>query len=655
MKLRIHILLVFLIAFASGTFGQDKKYKKSKRQLSNQELLYEAQLIQEEDPAAAILLVEQVIRNFKKKKRNKDWKTEKGAYIILGDIYQQINQNDLAILRYEEGLKVLRKFKEISETSDIYLRLGQVYLKMKNAGEAEDNFKKCIDVTTDRRILQLCEEGLADVELLRGNVVQSFKKLDAIESKYELDSLAQSRVSAKRSQGYNQQNDYSNAYKNLEESVSSLPKNQKLESKDIESVQQAKDDIYGNTNISVQQKIETSSNLNYSSNSIDADNTNSNGYFEFSSIKEKVSVPSDLQIRENLQLASLYEGEKNLIEAEKFIKISKDVIDKNTAAASVADVYKRSADLNRKNGKLDEAILDLEKYITAKEEAITDLENELKTQIDIVKGQQQIDLVRKDFDIEEKESELLGSQLKTQKIISGFLGLLLLASLVFFYYLNKNVKEKRKANQMLLMKSLRTQMNPHFIFNALNSVNNFIAKNDEKAANKFLSEFSRLMRKVLDYSQRDFISFEEEIELNELYLKLEHFRFRDKFEYQFEKNTEVNTYDMEVPPMLIQPFIENAVWHGLRYKEGRGQLKISINDLGNVLLVKIQDNGIGRKKSAELKTANQKKYKSTGLQNVSKRIALINEIYGKNYEIEVSDFDETKEDTGTLVKIKIPK
>ena len=79
-------------------------------------------------------------------------------------------------------------------------------------------------------------------------------------------------------------------------------------------------------------------------------------------------------------------------------------------------------------------------------------------------------------------------------------------------------------------------MNPHFIFNALNSVNNFIAKNDEKSANKFLSEFSRLMRKVLDYSQKDFISFEEEMELNELYLKLEHFRFRDKFNYTFSNN-----------------------------------------------------------------------------------------------------------------------
>ena len=413
---------------------------------------------------------------------------------------------------------------------------------MKNAVKAEDNFKKCIDVTTDKRILQLCEEGLADVELLRGNVVASFKKLDAIESDYELDSLSQSRVLAKRSQGYNQQNDYSNAYDNLEQSVNSLPKNQVFGKKDIESVQMAKDEIQSNSKISNQQKIEASSNLSYGNITGTIEKEVNNGDNISQKKKEQISVPSDLQIRENLQLASLYEEEKNLIEAEKFIKISKDVIDKNTAAASIADVYKRSADLNRKNGKLDEALLDLEKYTTAKEEAITDLENELKEQIEVVKGQQQIDLVRKDFDIEEKESELLGSQLRTQKIISGFLGLLLLASLVFFYFLNKNVKEKRKANQMLLVKSLRTQMNPHFIFNALNSVNNFIAKNDEKAANKFLSEFSRLMRKVLDYSQRDFISFEEEIELNELYLKLEHFRFRDKFEYEFEKNTEVNTY-----------------------------------------------------------------------------------------------------------------
>ncbi len=662
MKLRIHILLVVLIAFSASVFGQKEKYSRSKRAQSDTELLEEARAIQKEKPAEAIDLVEQVLKNFnkkKKKRRRAEFPTEAKAYTLLGEIYANINQNKLALERYEQAVVIWKKSKGNDKPeSELYYRMGQLYLKEKDPQNAEDNFLRCAKMTDAQSLKQLCEEGLADVELLRGNVAQSFKKLDSIESKYELDSLSQSRVLAKRSQGYAQNNDYSNAYDNLEQSVNSLPKNQKLENKDIESVQMAKDEIQGNTNISNQQKIEASSNLNYNYSAIKEKKEasgKSKEYLKEEESKEKISVPSDLQIRENLQLASLYEGEKNLIEAEKFIKISKDVIDENTAAASVADVYKKSAELNRKNGKLDEAFLDLEKYTTAKEEAITDLENELKTQIDVVKGQQQIDLVRKDFDIEEKESELLGSQLRTQKVISGFLGLLLLASLVFFYFLNKSVKEKRKANQMLLVKSLRTQMNPHFIFNALNSVNNFIAKNDEKAANKFLSEFSRLMRKVLDYSQRDFISFEEEIELNELYLKLEHFRFRDKFEYTFEKNTEVNTYDLEVPPMLIQPFIENAVWHGLRYKEGRGKLKVSISDLGNVLLVKIQDDGIGRKKSAELKTTNQKKYKSTGLQNVSKRIALINEIYGKNYEIEVSDFDETKEDAGTLVQIKIPK
>lgn len=667
MKLRIHILLLVLFTFTGSIVGQDKKYSKSKRVQSNAELLEEARAIQKNAPAQAIELIEQVLRNFnqkKKRKKRKEWKVEAEAYTLLGEIYENINQNKLALQRYEEAMSVWERSKDLfpQPKSELFYKIGRVHLKEKNTDQAEQSFKRAQEMTNDSKLKQLCEEGLADVELLRGNVDKSFSQLDKIESTYALDSLSQSRVAAKRSQGYNLQNDYPNAYKNLEYSVNSLPKNKKLEAVDIEAVQQAKDEIILNSNNSVEQKIETSSNLNFNKFSISTKKEKPDSLFNYSYSsatsnfkKDNISIPSELQIRDNLQLVSLFEEEKKLAEAEKFIKISKEVIDENTAAASVADVYKKSAEINRKKGQLDEALLDFEKYTAAKEEAIADLQNQLKTQIDIVKGQQQIDLVRKDFDLEEKESELLGSQLKTQKIISGFLAMLLLASLIFFYFLNKNVKEKRKANQMLLVKSLRTQMNPHFIFNALNSVNNFIAKNDEKAANKFLSEFSRLMRKVLDYSQRDFISFEEEMELNELYLKLEHFRFRDKFEYQFEKNTMANTYDLEVPPMLIQPFIENAVWHGLRYKEGKGSLKVSIDDVGNTLLVKIQDNGIGRKKSATLKTTNQKKYKSTGLQNVSKRIALINEIYGKNYEIEVSDFDVAKEDTGTLVQIKIPK
>ena len=646
MKLQGFILLIFLVVFTTNGFGQDKNSKFSKSRQTNSELLDEARAIQETDPAGAIEIVEQVIRDFsskkkfKKKAKSREWQTEADAYTLLGNIYEKIEQNQLALQRYQQAMSVWQRTKKTyaKEESELYYRMGRVYLKEKDADNAEENFKQCMKLTKDKTVKQLCEEWLADVELLRGNAKKSLSQLETVEQNYALDSLSQSRVNAKRSQVYTQQQDYSNANISLNNSLNTLPKNQKLEKEDVESIEKAKDDIYNADKATVDEKIQ-----------------NASAYGNGESPREKVEVPSELKIKENLQLASLYEEKEDLIKAEELIVSSISEIDKNTAAASVAEVYKKSAEINRKKGEIDAALLDLEKYSTAREQAILDLEGELKKQIDIVKGQQKIDIVQKDIDIEEKESELLGSQLQTQKIISGFLGLLLLASLGFFYFLNKNVKEKRKANQMLLVKSLRTQMNPHFIFNALNSVNNFIAKNDEKAANKFLSEFSRLMRKVLDYSQKDFISFEEEIELNELYLKLEHFRFRDKFEYQFEKNTDVNLYDLEVPPMLIQPFIENAVWHGLRYKEGKGHLKISIDEVGNELLVKIQDDGIGRRKSKELKTKNQKIYKSTGLENVSKRVALINEIYGKNYTIEVSDFDKSVEETGTLVEIRIPK
>ena len=106
--------------------------------------------------------------------------------------------------------------------------------------------------------------------------------------------------------------------------------------------------------------------------------------------------------------------------------------------------------------------------------------------------------------------------------------------------------------------------------------------------------------------------------------------------------------------MLIQPFIENAVWHGLRYKEGIGQLDVTINEKADRLSIIIKDNGIGRKRSTESKTQNQKKYKSTGLQNVNKRLELINELYDKKYEIKVNDLNPESEDTGTLVEITIP-
>ena len=196
-------------------------------------------------------------------------------------------------------------------------------------------------------------------------------------------------------------------------------------------------------------------------------------------------------------------------------------------------------------------------------------------------------------------------------------------------------------------------MNPHFIFNALNSVNSFISKNDTRQANKYLSDFSRLMRIVLENSQSDFVPLTEEVDTLELYLKLEHFRFQDKFDYDFYTDETLLNEEYAMPPMLIQPFIENAIWHGIRYKEGKGKLVVKLLAENDGLKMVIEDNGIGRKRSKALKTENQSQQKSTGMKNTKDRINLINDTYNSKIRLNIADLEG--EITGTRVEVFLPK
>jgi LytS/YehU family sensor histidine kinase len=197
-------------------------------------------------------------------------------------------------------------------------------------------------------------------------------------------------------------------------------------------------------------------------------------------------------------------------------------------------------------------------------------------------------------------------------------------------------------------------MNPHFIFNALNSVNSFIAQNDERTANRYLTDFSTLMRSVLNNSEEDFISLEKEIELLELYLKLEHSRFRDKFDYELIVDKNIDQGQFQIPPMLLQPYVENAVWHGLRYKQEKGFLKVTLVKVDEeTIRIEISDDGIGREKSKALKTDYQKKQKSKGMQNIKQRIKILNEMYKDKVDVFIEDLNEDK--TGTKIVLTLKK
>ena len=264
-----------------------------------------------------------------------------------------------------------------------------------------------------------------------------------------------------------------------------------------------------------------------------------------------------------------------------------------------------------------------------------------------------IKLLEKDRELNASQIALLEQESSQKNLMIYGLLLLIVVILIAGFLLYRSSQQKRLANQLLTLKSLRSQMNPHFIFNALNSVNSFISKNDTRQANKYLSEFSRLMRIVMENSQSDFVSLTEEVSTLELYLKLEHFRFQDKFDYNFQVDEALLSEEYAMPPMLIQPFIENAIWHGLRYKEGKGQLVVKLLSQNNGLKMVIKDDGIGRKRSKELKTENQSQQKSTGMKNTQNRIALINDTYNSKIRLTITDLEG--EATGTRVEVFLPK
>jgi len=242
------------------------------------------------------------------------------------------------------------------------------------------------------------------------------------------------------------------------------------------------------------------------------------------------------------------------------------------------------------------------------------------------------------------------------------LALLLIIAITYLFLRNRanNIREneRTKVEQEVAvasneLKALRSQMNPHFIFNSLNSIQHFVVSNDSEKASKYLNKFSKLIRLILSHSEKQLITLAEEIELLNLYLELEQVRFESKFTYQIivDKNLDVDFVD--IPTMLVQPFVENAILHGLAPKQGGGKLLISFTiQLNNILCV-IEDDGIGRNASQNLKSRNTENNLSIATKNTSERIELLKKINDKQYSFYIFDVNENDK-TGTRVEIILP-
>ncbi|MNL08689.1 Sensor histidine kinase YpdA [compost metagenome] len=210
-----------------------------------------------------------------------------------------------------------------------------------------------------------------------------------------------------------------------------------------------------------------------------------------------------------------------------------------------------------------------------------------------------------------------------------------------------------RKNKQIRLQSLRREMNPHFVFNSLNSVNQFIAEHDDRKANAYLNAYSRLMRTVMEHSSHDFVPLSVELDHLQKYLSLEYQRFSSQFEYHINVAEDIEPHDIMIPNMLLQPFLENAIWHGLRYKTDKGQLWLNIRQAGNMIYMTVTDDGIGIEQSLALKTENQKAYKSLGMQNTKERIELLNSLYKTRINYQLKDLSSEGKN-GTTVTLTLP-
>ncbi|MEO7307423.1 MAG: tetratricopeptide repeat protein [Ferruginibacter sp.] len=264
-----------------------------------------------------------------------------------------------------------------------------------------------------------------------------------------------------------------------------------------------------------------------------------------------------------------------------------------------------------------------------------------------------------------KQEEKLAQQKIARKrkedlLIAGFTIFIIVFILVGLMLRERNQKrtaiEKAEAGHKMAeleLQSLRAQLNPHFMFNSLNAIQDLILKEDNHRSHLYLSRFAKLLRVLLDNATQPFVLVKQEMEFLELYLSLENLRIPD-LQVSLDKDPALNMEERMVPNMMLQPYIENAIWHGLSGKKGERKLRIRIYENVNATEFEIEDNGIGREKAAAIKAQYKQGHHSKGMELLSKRFGLLSSEYGEAIDVSVTDLYDNGEARGTLVKISVP-
>ncbi|QTD38640.1 histidine kinase [Polaribacter batillariae] len=617
------------------------KLRKSKKPTDNFYLQYldSAKYYTKKDIEKSLTFIEKALQGTNSRERNAT------TYKTLANIYLYWKQYDLAVYNYKLSNQIYR-------TIDTRIKLAKAQFLLKDFEGSKNTLKKLETEKLRNFEKILVFESLGDIAFKNKNYTEAKKKYQQA-FKVAKNNKVTSKItdlSSKLGTVFSAQGNLKQAKLSFKNSLNFAEKEN--ETRVLEEEEKVADFLNSNKKYDEEIELRKKSLEKTKSKKIPSKSV------------ENVKSDSITSQKINYKIGNAYILKEAYKEAIPFLEKSRIDAKENNDIVVEKDATRKISEVFANLGEYDKALKNYEKYVALVDSLYVRKEQEIqqakRLSKKIADNQNRIASLEKDKELTQSKISLAYIDQKLSEesnrrqrliiysLIGGFLLMCLLA-----YFMYRTNKQQKLANNLLALKSMRSQMNPHFIFNALNSVNSFIAVNDERNANRYLSEFSVLMRSVLENSDEDFISLTKEVELLELYVKLEHNRFKDKFDYQINIDKNIDLDQFLIPPMLLQPYIENAIWHGLRYKKEKGNLEISINQKdAETISILIIDDGIGRKQSQELKTKNQLKQKSKGMSTIKNRIAILNDMYKDRISVEVSNVLETGEGTKVALLLK---
>ena len=557
----------------------------------------------------------------------------------LGWCYFNTGDNEQGIDNIQKSVQISKKLGSYKALSISYFNLSSIYLSISNYPEALKYITKSLRITEQNPEIGDIVPLYKNIAVIyreqgeRDKAVYYFKKaIQLCVDKGQFDFL----MDIKMSLGilYYQEGDNKKALQLFEEVYLYSAKEHNIKSMSLAREHCA--DVF------FQEKDYEKANKYYS----DA----KDGYVKINSFVDIAFI--------NIQIAKTNIAESNYDVAIELLKSSIDISIKNSFDSYLLDAYYEMSDAYE--GKKDYASA-FEFYKKA---------NLLNERFNSEAQKKEMNQLRISFETREKDKKIkllyadkLLMKKKKERQLLLFAGVFLTLSLLIVIVYSRSqllkkkniitIQEKRIAEQARVemeQKALRAQMNPHFIFNCLNTIDSFILQKREDDASTLIQQFSQLTRKILDHSYQKEVSIEKEFEILTIYLDIEKTRSGDSFQYEID--IDKSTKDILVPAMLIQPFVENAVLHGIRHRQDKdGMIKISSNFDNKGVKITVYDNGIGRKKASEINSNRKISHISRAIQLTEDRLALLYEDDKQHDNIHYTDLENP---SGTQVEIFIP-